>query len=258
MEAIQRRVSVPLRRMLATRSGTLTLAAAVAALAAILLVAFLGRYGDSIRGGATTQTALVAGALIPKGTSGDVVIGEQMFKPTAISTDQLVDDAVLDTAAIAGKVATQDIYPGQQISADAFASKADGIRGRLTGAERAISVPVEGAQGMVGKLRAGDRVDVLASFASTGRGTRDDPMLRTLLQNALVLSVPAEAEEGDEADITLRASDKQAAALAFAVEHGKVWFALRPPAGATDSEAATVDLQSIVAGSVPTKVEEDR
>lgn len=257
----QRRLSLP-TRLLGTRNGTLALAAAAAVLAAIALVVFLDRYRSDVTGGAAPTTAVVASALIPKGTSGDVVIGDALSKPTTVAEDNLADGAVENASAIAGKVATRDIYPGEQIKASDFAGTSDALRGKLNGGERAMAVPVSVAQGLIGDLRAGDRVDVFAGFNTLREGTgQTRPTVRTLMQNVLVLRVPDSelASEPDEREaVTLRVSERQAAALAYAIDNGRVTFALRPPAGASQSRPATVDLESLIADSPEIAVETDR
>lgn len=258
MEATEKRIGLPLRRLLGTRSGTLALAGAAALLAALLLLVFLGQYRDSVRGGAAPSTALVASGLIPKGTAGDAVIDQGLSKPASIPADDVADGVVADTSAIAGRVAARDIYPGQQITAADFATTGDPIRGKLTGDQRAVAVPLDAAHGLTGQIRAGDRVDVLAGFNSVNvKSGRSGPVLRTLMQDVLVLAVPDSAGGGisggggKTADITLRVSDRQAAALAFAADNGKVWLALRPPAGASHRAPSTVNLSALLAGSTP-------
>lgn len=255
MEATQKALTPRIRRALGTRSGTLTLAAAAAALAAIVLVAFLSHYKNTVRGGTAPETVLVAQSLIPKGTAGNAVIDQGLFKPETLTTDQVKDGAIVNTAALAGKVAVRDIYPGSQVVPSDFAAKADPIRGQLSGDQRAIAVPLDAAHGLLGDIRTGDRVDVYAGFnqATSGSGTTH-AVLRTVLQNVLVLDVPDGASKANGSStqtITIRVSDRAAAEIAYAADNGKVWFALRPPAGATQRPATTVDLSSLLAGTAP-------
>jgi Flp pilus assembly protein CpaB len=241
-------------RLLGTRNGTLALAAGAALLAAIVLILFLQQYKDDVTGGAAPTTALVAGSLIPKGTSGDVVIGDSLFKPTTVSEGNLADGAIADASGIAGRVATRDIFPGEQIKASDFAGASDPLRGKLNGNERAVSVPVSAAQGLVGEIRAGDRIDVMGGFNASreGQGTTR-PVVRTLLQNVLVLRVPdsdgATTNPDDRSTVTLRVTEKQAAVLAYAVDNGKVWFSLRPPAGASQGRPSSVNLDDLLSDS---------
>jgi Flp pilus assembly protein CpaB len=255
MEATENKLALQWRRLLSTRSGTLALAAGVAVLAGLVLVAFLSHYRTSVRGGTAATPALVAGSLIPKGTSGDNVIGEKLFTPTTLPQDQVKDGALADTSTLAGKVAIQDIYPGQQITAADFASKADPVRGKLSGDQRALAVPLDAAHGLIGEIRTGDRIDVLAGFNSVnGRSGQGRPVIRTMLQNVLVLKVP-QVDGGvggtDTANITIRVTDREAAAMAYAADNGKVWFVLRPPAGASQSPPSSVNLEELLSGSNP-------
>lgn len=261
MELTERRISPQVRRMLGTRAGTLGLAAAVALLAAIVLVAFLSQYRDSVKGGTAPATALVAGGLIPAGTSGDVVIGDQLFKPATLPTDEIKDGVLADAAGIAGKVAVRDIYPGQQLTAADFAAKGDPIRGKLSGDQRALALPVDTAHGLIGELRANDRVDIFAAFnAAGGRNGAGRPVVKTLLQNVLVLQVPEDGskiDQGKLGDVMVRVSDGEAAQLAYAAENGKVWIALRPPAGASQQQPASVDLDGLLSGAPTIRTQEE-
>src|SRR3712207_9194376 len=85
-KATENRIAPHVRRMLGTRSGTLMLAGGAAVTAALVLVAFLSQYRDNVKGGTAPTSALVAGGLIPKGTAGDAVISDELFKPTTVPT----------------------------------------------------------------------------------------------------------------------------------------------------------------------------
>jgi pilus assembly protein CpaB len=203
--------------------------------------------------------------VIPKGTAGAVLASDGLYRPTTLAGSQLQEGAITDPSVLAGKVATRDIYPGQQLMASDFVAGGDGVRGRISGAQRAIAVPIDAAHGLLGQVRSGDRVDVLAGFntssATTGRGR---PTLRTLVRNVLVLQVPGADQGGGvggggtaatASNIVVRVDDAQAARLAFAADNGKIWFVLRPPVGATDSSrAAGVDLDSIMSDTKPIQV----
>jgi Flp pilus assembly protein CpaB len=242
-----------LRRLAGTRGGAITIAATAAALAGIVLLAFISQYKDRVQGGTVEHSVLIADRLIPKGTSGAVVVSDGLFKPTTVQGENLQAGALSSAAALGGKVATRDIYPGQQIAAADFASDADPLRGQLSGDQRAITVALDSAHGLVGQVRAGDAVDVLAGFnaasSTTGRGR---PQLRTLIQDVRVLKTPAgdvKAGANDTKDLTVRVTADQAAQLAFAADNGKVWFVLRPPAGAKDVRPSSVTLDSLLAGA---------
>lgn len=254
MEAIQRRPSsARFRAFLGTRRGALTVAAVSAAAAGLLLFAYLERYRASVNGGVVPTTVLVAERLIPKGTAGDAVIAGGLYETSTVAKDQVREGAFADPQGVAGRVATRDILPGQQIAAADFARGADPLRGQLAAQQRAISVPLDAAHGLVGDIRAGDRIDVMAGFNSLdGASGRGQPLLKVIMRDILVLKAPpvvegAETKQRDVANVMLRATERQAAELAYASDNGKVWLVLRPPSGAKDStRPPAVSLQSLV------------
>src|SRR4051794_5003686 len=101
-----------LRRFLGTRRGSFLVAAVAAALAAVTLVVYLNNYKKDVRGGTLPTQVLIADRLIAKGTSGDAVAADNLFRPTTISEDAVKALALTDASTISGKAATRDIYPG--------------------------------------------------------------------------------------------------------------------------------------------------
>lgn len=237
-----------LRRFLGTRRGSFTVAAGAAALAAVVLAVYLNNYKDGVRGGTLPTQVLIADRLIPKGTSGDVVATDRLFRPTTISEDDVEAQALTDASTLTGKAATHDIFPGQQITASDFSGSADPLRGRLSGTQRALAVPVDAAHGLVGSVRTGDHVDVFGSF-SGGGGVAGRGVLRTIAQGILVLKAPTgdAAASNKQQSVILRLSESQSARLAYAADNGKVWIALRPPTGGESSKPTTVT-QGTLAG----------
>ncbi|MCW3049861.1 MAG: Flp pilus assembly protein CpaB [Solirubrobacterales bacterium] len=254
MEATQKRSPLEeVRRFAGTRRGAITIAAGAAALAGIVLLTFISQYKQSVQNGTLQHPALVADRLIPKGTSGSVIVTGGFFKPASVQQDSLQTGALTSATALAGKVATHDVYPGEQLTTADFASGADPLRGQLAGDQRAINIPIDSAHGLAGAVRAGDKVDVLAGFnAANSASGRGRPELRTLAENLLVLKAPAvgNTQNGNASqNLTIRASGDLAAQLAFASDNGKIWFVLRPPAGATNTRPSSVTLDSLLSGA---------
>jgi pilus assembly protein CpaB len=243
------------RRFTGTRRGALTVALASAALAGIVLLAFAARYKHSVQGGTAARTALIADRLIPKGTSGDLVVSGNLFRQTQVRQSDLASGAVIDGSALAGRVATHDIYPGQQLTSGDFAANADPLRGQLKGTQRAIAIPVDDSHGLVGEVRTGDHVDILAGFNSTSSTTgQGRAQLRTLVEDVLVLKAPnadstKRSASQNDTNVTLRVSASDAAKLAFAADNGKVWVLLRPPTGGTNPTPSPVNLDSLLSGT---------
>lgn len=257
MEATYKRSSrlEGVRRFAGTRRGAITMAAASAALAGLLLLAFTSQYKRNVQAGTMEHPVLVADRLIRKGTAGSAVVNDGLFRPTTVQRDSLAGGALASASALQGKVATRDIYPGEQLTAADFASGADPLRSQISGLQRAMDVPIDVAHGMVGEVRAGDKVDVLAGFNVAGMLTgRGRPELRTLASDVLVLKAPDAPTKGTTGDssqqhLTIRVTADEAAQMAFASDTGKVWFVLRPPAGAKDPKPSSVTLDALLTGT---------
>jgi Flp pilus assembly protein CpaB len=265
MEAVQRRsTSDSLKRFLSTRRGAWTVAAISATLGGLVLLVFLNQYKSSVNDGLDSQPVLTADRLIPAGTSGNVVVTDKLFKPTAVAAQDAKLGSVADAQALVGKVAARDILPGQQITAADFSATADGIRSRLVKDLRAVQVPLDGSHGLLGTIRRGDRVDVLVSFngskdmsAAGAIGGGGQASVRYLMRDIRVVSAPPAGAAATSGSVILQVTDKQAVQLAYAADNAKLWFALRPPVGATESKAPSVSASSIVLGNKPVKVTAD-
>jgi Flp pilus assembly protein CpaB len=212
-----------------------------AVIAAGVIVFAINRYKQSVNTASSQATVLVATRLIQKGTTGDAVAADQLFSPTRILQKQVTTGALADTSVLHGKVATADIYPGQQLTAADFAP-AGGITSRLTPNERAISVPVDQPHGMVGTIAAGDHVDVYGSFQGQNASSA---LVRLLASDVLVLEAPASTNGSiggqQTATAVLAGPPKLDAELAYTADNGRVWLVLRPGnASPTGQSAATI------------------
>jgi Flp pilus assembly protein CpaB len=221
--------------MLATRGGTVAVGGFAAAFGALLLLMYLAQYRNSVDESGEPITVLIAKSLIEKGTPGDIVGVKGLFQTTDAPRDQLQEGAITDPSALRGRLATNDVYPGEQLTTGDFSASASGALGtQIAGNQRAIAVPVDTAHGMVGQLRTGDRIDVLAGFNVTVGAGGGRPVVKVLTQNVLVLEAPKRAATGasKEANVVLRTTYREAADIAWAVDNGKIWVVLRPRSGA--------------------------
>src|SRR3954454_13046045 len=157
------------RGPLSSRRGTIAVAVIAALIAAAALIAFLAQYRKQLTD-STPQRVLVARSLVPKGTPGAVVASRHLYKEEKVRKSQVKAGSISDPSAIDQRVATQDVYPGQPLTTKAFAARGTGVLNRLSGYERAISVPIDAAHGQISKIESGDRVDVIGTFAGEGTG----------------------------------------------------------------------------------------
>lgn len=244
-----------LRKLLSTRSGTTLLAAVSALLAAAVLLIFLNQYRESVGVADDVSTVLVAKNLIEKGSPGDVVAEDALFQTTQVKKDDLKDGAISDPSGLKGKIATTDIFPGEQLVSGEFVDATPSIINRLRGFDRAIAVPLDEAHGMIGNIKAGDHVDVLAGIGlQQGASENRRATLRVIVHDAYVLKAPdkpaagAAGGPGAVKPVVLRVSDRKASEIAFSADIGKVWLVARPKVGAKESKVPVTDLQSLAAG----------
>jgi Flp pilus assembly protein CpaB len=248
------------QRLIATRRGSTLLGVGAAALAGLLLLLYLAQYRDSIKSSNAAVTVLIAKVPIHKGTSGDIIGSTGLFQTTSIAKDQLQNGVFTDASSLKGRVATTEIYPGQQLTATDFGFSAAGSIGtQLTKDWRGISLPVDVVHGVAGQLFAGDHVDVYIAFnAQTGAVTGNTPVIKLLMKNALILR-SASGRTGGVAgggggNIVVRAKTQKAAELAWAAQYGIVWMTLRPSANSSTTKPAIVTARSLLLGIPPVNV----
>jgi Flp pilus assembly protein CpaB len=240
--------------MLATRQGALILAVLCAACAAGILIIALSSYKRSVQTTVKQATVLVATGEIQKGTSGDVIAAERLFKSMPIVASQLAPDAVSDSALLQGRVAQADILPGQQLTVEDFTTTASATT-LLSPNQRAVSVGTDEVHGDLNVLEPGDRVDVYAALSGP-----NGEAVSLLVANVLVLKTPtgglagaaagAQSAGGGQSSNTstlvlaVKSADVQP--LELTAEAGHVWLALRP-ADATPPAPGVATAASVLA-----------
>jgi pilus assembly protein CpaB len=249
-----------LGKTLSTRNGTLALSGIAALLAGAILLVFLSQYRDSTRDDGLAASVLVAKRLIERGSPGDALADQGMFQRASVPRSKVEDGALVDPESIKGQVASNDIYPGEQLTTADFGPGTARAQNRLGPSDRAIAIPVDGVHGNTAELRAGDRVDVLGGFnVGAEAGGEGRPVIKPLMRNVLVLASPGGAAPGqpggNAANVVLRAPDDKAAELAFAADHGKLWLLLRPQVGARDSDIPLVTLERVLFGTAPVNLQ---
>lgn len=255
------------QKLFSTRGGTLVLAGVAAVLAAVAVLVYVQHYRSSVKAGGEPATVLVASSLITKGTPGTAVAAKHQFTTASIRENQLRDGAISDPSSLTGRVAADDIYPGQQLTAFDFVNTPDTVASRLVGDQRAITLPLDSAHGLIGNVRTGDRVDVYVGFNVTpvdtaGRptGGQGQPVLRLVVQNAPVLAIEAKksstlsSSASQQNRVTLRVNPTQAGALAFAADNGKVWLVLRPPGSPPTKATSIIAAPTVLLGIPPVQV----
>ena len=230
------------QNLFTTRRGSLLVGAAAAVLAGLILFVYLHSYRNSLNSTAAPASVLVAKNLIQKGTPGDIIGTSDQFQVASVPKGQLQVGALSDPAALSGRVAVTDIYPGQQLTETSFAYAAPGtLQTKITGTDRAIALSIDAEHGMIGQISAGDHVDIFIGFALQGAGGTQ-PVIKLLMADVLVLRAPL----AGNGQVTLRAPMRQAAQLAYAADNGHLWFVLRPASGAKTVNPGIVNAQTLL------------
>ena len=228
--------------LFSTRRGSILVGVGAAVIAGIVLFAYLHAYRNSVNSSAVPASVLVAKNLIQKGTPGDIIGSSGQYQVASVPKGQLQVGALVDPAALNGRVAVADIFPGQQLTAASFAYAAPGsLATKLAGTDRAINVTTDAMHGMIGQIGTGDRVDIFVGLNSEGAG---GPVIKLLLSNVLVLRAPIVGASM----YTLRVPETQAAQLAYAADNGKLWFVARPASGAKVQFPGFVTARTLLLG----------
>jgi Flp pilus assembly protein CpaB len=252
-------------KLFSTRGGTLALAGLTAVIAAIAVFAYVKHYRNSVKEGGIPATVLVSSGPIVKGTPGALIATKHLYQAQTIRESQLREGAISDPSSLSGKVAKTDILAGQQLTVADFTATKGGVAANLAGLQRAITISIDSAHGMIGQIGDGDRVDVYAGFNvnpvdAQGRpigSGQARPVLRLIMQNVPVLHVSKSnrmGSAGDTNEVTLKATSYQTQKLAFASDNGKVWFVLRPPSGARPAAPRLITVETLLLGISPTAV----
>jgi Flp pilus assembly protein CpaB len=194
---------------------------------------------QDIQQGQVLTTVWVAKSDIPAGSVGDDISGQ--LQSTEVAKSAVTPGAIVQPEDLAGKVSSEAIFAGEQVSLLRFSTQEEqGIRAKISGNLRAVQLPGDANQLLVGTLTAGDHVDVVGSWQLTG--VENQKVSRIVLRDILVLQAPEASTEskrvtqqsGDQA-IMLAVTDAQAQKLFWIFTNGDWSLSLRPTTDAADS-----------------------
>lgn len=255
MPITRKRPTVPhLRGLPATRHGAIALALLCAVVAAGILLVAIGQYKSSVQTTTQQDSVLVATGPIQKGTSGEVIATQPLVRSTPILAKSLAPGAITTASALIGRVAAQDILPGQQLTyADFTTSQSLGAETQLAPNQRAVAVTLDAQHGLGGVLQAGDRVDIYGDYADPA--APGGHLVRLLDADVLVLrsttsSAAGGALGGGSASssgtgpLLLAANSNDVGPITFTSDTNTMWLVLRP-ANATAPKPYVTTLQTV-------------
>jgi pilus assembly protein CpaB len=224
----------------------------LASLGTVMLVVYVQSARNEAVAGERMVDVLVVSDPIEKGTAAadieDSVDVKQV--PAKVRADGAVDElAALDDEL----VAAVELVPGEQVVATRFVSRQEAARGDIPEGHQEVTVPLEPARALGGRLAAGDTVGVFLSFdpfdvGDTGTKTANSTHLE--LHKVTVTHVAFDdsgssglgSDNGGDQDesvgtasapagtflVTLAVDAASAERVVFAAEHGFVWLSAEP------------------------------
>jgi len=213
----------------------------------VVLLAYVRGADNRALAGVRTVDVLVADELIPEGTTADQLA--DLVRTEMVPAKTAVDGRVTDLDALAGRVATVDILPGEQLLAGRFARPGDlEAPGTVDVPEglQEVSVLLEPQRAVGGRIAAGDTVGVVVSLRFEDGTSATHAVLHDVLVTQ-VQGAPAPVETTDEPEtassgtpvpssslmVTFAVSAAQAEAVVFGIEHGTLWLSLEPEGAQT-------------------------
>jgi|SoiMethySBSTD1v2_1073268.scaffolds.fasta_scaffold82772_2 Flp pilus assembly protein CpaB len=223
---------------MSSRGWAIALGIGAIALAAILLIVYLDRYRARVGGENAPTPVLVAKQLIPKGTPGTIVASQSMYAPTTLPRKEVEVGAIADPSYLSGRAASLDIFPGQQFtSTDFAAADTASVDSQITGAQRALSISMDGVHGSLSQVQVGDSVDIYSSVGG---------VVKLFKPNVKVLAVPSVPGPSGGGNLILEIQTAEAAKFAYAADNTQLWFVLRPVIGAKPTKPSTANAATVL------------
>ena len=223
---------------MSSRGWAIALGIGAVVLAAVLLVVYLDRYRDRVAGENAPTPVLQANRLIPAGTPGSLIATQGMYTSTTLPQKEVVVGAIDDPAYLSGRAAVADIFPGSQLTAEAFAaSDTASVDSQITGTERALSISVDGVHGSSSQIMPGDSVDVYLAIGGT---------VKLFEPNVKVLTTPTVPGPAGGGNLIIRIQTADVARWALANDTASFWFAIRPVVGAKPTKPSTATASTLL------------
>lgn len=235
------------------RVRTLVIAIGLAAAAALLTMMYVTSYKHRVDATAQEVPVAVATRDIPAGTTGALVVQKKLVHVEQVARRAVAPGAVSRPEDIARLVALQPTFAGEQVSVRRFGPlQAEGVRSQLTGTYRAMQIAGSQNQVLVGVLKAGDRVDVVANVKFPAEGSQKH-FAKVVLRDVLVLRTSGKQSEtakitgtNDDSWVMLRVTDSQAQKLFFVYTNDDWTLQLRPGLDDSDSPGSLADAVSVL------------
>jgi Flp pilus assembly protein CpaB len=246
------------------RVKNITIAVALALVAALLTSFYVTNYQRNVRQDETNVPIWVAKSDIPAGSTGADIQRKGMLEKSEIVRRSVVPGAISNPDQVAELVTTQPIFAGEQVSTRRFSTPSQrGIKAQLTGVQRAIQIDGNEHQLMAGVLKVGDTVDLVATFGAGGEQAQH--LTRIVLRDLEVLRAPATVNASEKItsarnggyNVILKVTDTQVQKLHWVYTDAKWHLEMRPGIDAADSPENVESWYSVLREGVRQKQLED-
>lgn len=234
------------------RTRNILMASGLAIAAAVFMLIYTSNARDGVDDvGNELVRVLVADRDIDQGTPGSALAGGALVE-RRVPARARVPDAITSPDQVQGLIATQETLSGEQVTLRRFGSlKATGVLAQINRRQRAVQLAGDPNQVLDGTLKAGDRVDVMATW-SVPASCDSCRVVRTIVRDARVLGTSEElpsvgnAEASNSKPVQLRLTDRQAERVFWMEKNGDWWLVLRPVVKPRSSSDAVQTAGSIL------------
>ena len=234
----------------------------------VMLLSYANGANSRALAGTQPVTVLVLSQPVPKNTAGKDLVG--MVTTKAIPSVAVLPGRVTSLDQLAGKVATVDLVPGEQLLASRFADPATAAAQNKTVPNlppgmQEVTIQLDPQRAVGGQLTTGDTVGIFISMGTP-------PTTHLTLQKVQITSVqgastavantasttatkPAAAGGATTAAaappvptgsllVTLAVTAPMAEHVVFAAEHASIWLS-KEPASATTDDTTIITPESV-------------
>jgi pilus assembly protein CpaB len=206
-------------------------------------VAYVNGAEDRALAGEQVVDVYVVTQPITAGTAADELTGK--VKREQVPSKVQASGAVTKLSQVDGTVTSVDLVTGEQLLRSRFSDPTVAASQRTIGGSKIptgwfqTTVQLEPAQALGGRVKAGQRVTVVASVS--GGLTPNGPQSAVVARNALVTNVQIDGEKGDDVNpkevtnaptgkflVTVALPQHELEQVVYATDQGKVWLATEP------------------------------
>ena len=223
----------------------IVVAVVLAVFGTLALVAYVNGAEDRALAGERVVDVYVVTQPIAAGTSSDELVGK--VKREQVPAKVQASGSVRKLGDIDGTVAAVDLVAGEQLLRARFADPTQAASQRSVGGSRIpagwfqTTVQLDPAQALGGRVKAGQRITVVASVSSGV--SVNGPQSAVVARDALVTNVQIDGDKGDDVNprevtnaptgkflVTIALPQAELERVVYATDQGKVWLATEPGA----------------------------